>query len=208
MMNEHKTPQDTSIQSEVGGFDAESELAAGERAPAEVDIGVGRPDDEQVDMEELYRESLDHIQEGEIIKGRVVQIERDSVLVDVGYKSEGLIPLSEFKEGAKDLKVGDEVDVLLESKEDSEGLVVLSKEKANKIKVWDEISHVYDTDGVVEGEISGRIKGGLMVDIGLKAFLPGSQVDLRPVRNLDKLIGQRFPMKIIKLNRRRGNIVL
>jgi small subunit ribosomal protein S1 len=209
MTDEQKTPQDTSFQDEVDGFDAERELAAGWRTPAEADIGGSSPDDdEQVDMEELYRESLDHIQEGEIIKGRIVQIERDSVLVDVGYKSEGLIPLSEFREGARDLKVGDEVDVLLESREDSEGLVVLSKEKANKIKVWDEISHVYDNDGVVDGEIIGRIKGGLMVDIGLKAFLPGSQVDLRPVRNLDKLIGQRFPMKIIKLNRRRGNIVL
>src|SRR5919108_1586408 len=167
MTDEQKTPQDTSFQGEVDGFDAESEQAAGWRTPAEVEVGDSRPDDddEQVDMEELYRESLDHIQEGEIIKGRIVQIERDSVLVDVGYKSEGLIPLSEFKEGARDLKVGDEVDVLLESKEDSEGLVVLSKEKANKIKVWDEISHVYDSDGVVDGEIIGRIKGGLMVDI-------------------------------------------
>jgi small subunit ribosomal protein S1 len=209
MTDEPKTPQNTSIQDEVGGFGIAGELAADGRTPAELEISEGSPgDDDQVDMEELYRESLEHIQEGEIIKGRIVQIERDSVLVDVGYKSEGLIPLSEFKEGAKDLKVGDEVDVLLESKEDSDGLVVLSKEKANKIKVWDEISHVYDSDGVVDGEIIGRIKGGLMVDIGLKAFLPGSQVDLRPVRNLDKLIGQRFPMKIIKLNRRRGNIVL
>jgi small subunit ribosomal protein S1 len=209
MTDEYKIPQGTASQGEVVGFDAEQDAAPGRGAPAEMEFDIDRPgDDENVDMEELYRESLEHIQEGEIIKGRIVQIERDSVLVDVGYKSEGLIPLSEFKEGAKDLKVGDEVDVLLESKEDSEGLVVLSKEKANKIKVWDEISHVYDTDGMVEGEIIGRIKGGLMVDIGLKAFLPGSQVDLRPVRNLDKLIGQHFPMKIIKLNRRRGNIVL
>src|SRR5918999_5823486 len=175
MTDEYKTPQDTSFQGEVGGFDAETA------------IGEGMPgDEEQVDMEELYRESLEHIQEGEIIKGIIVQIERDSVLVDVGYKSEGLIPLSEFKEGAKDLKVGDEVDVLLESKEDSDGLVVLSKEKANKIKVWDEISHIYDTDGVVDGEIIGRIKGGLMVDIGLKAFLPCPHVDLPPVRNPGK----------------------
>jgi len=95
MTDEQKTPQDTSFQGEVDGFDAESEQTAGWRTPAEVDIGDSRPDDdEQVDMEELYRESLDHIQEGEIIKGRIVQIERDSVLVDVGYKSEGLIPLS------------------------------------------------------------------------------------------------------------------
>jgi small subunit ribosomal protein S1 len=209
MTDDQKTPQGTSSQGEVIGFDAEQAATASTHMPAETAFGVGRPDDDDnIDMEELYRETLEHIQEGEIIRGRIVQIERDAVLVDVGYKSEGLIPLSEFKEGAKDLKVGDEVDVLLESKEDSDGLVVLSKEKANKIKVWDEISHVYDTDGMVEGEIVGRIKGGLMVDIGLKAFLPGSQVDLRPVRNLDKLIGQHFPMKIIKLNRRRGNIVL
>jgi len=194
MTDDHKIPQGTSSQGEVIGFDAEREATAGMSTPADTEFGVGSPDDdENVDMEELYRESLEHIQEGEIIRGRIVQIERDAVLVDVGYKSEGLIPLSEFKEGANDLKVGDEIDVLLESKEDSEGLVVLSKEKANKIKVWDDISHVYDTDGMVEGEIVGRIKGGLMVDIGLKAFLPGSQVDLRPVRNLDKLIGQRSP---------------
>ncbi|RMF86041.1 MAG: 30S ribosomal protein S1 [Nitrospinota bacterium] len=159
-------------------------------------------------MEKLYDESLAHIQEGEIVRGQVVQITRDAVLVDVGYKSEGLIPLHEFKEEAENLKVGDTVEVLLETKEDSEGLVVLSKEKANRIKVWEEISRLYERGEVVEGTIVARIKGGLTVDIGLKAFLPGSQVDLRPIRNLDKLIGQKLPMKIIKLNRRRGNIVL
>lgn len=160
------------------------------------------------DLERLYEESLKHIQEGEVIKGRVVQIERDSALVDVGYKSEGYVSLAEFPNNGRDLAVGDEVEVYLESKEDSEGLVVLSKEKANRIKLWDEIERLYDQDGLVEGEVLARIKGGLTVDIGLKAFLPGSQVDIRPVRNLDKLIGQRFKMKIIKLNRKRGNIVL
>src|SRR5918912_1850341 len=145
MTDEHKTPEDMSTQNEVDAFDAAREFAVARSTPAEIDFDEARAvDDEPIDMEALYRESLEHIQEGEIIKGRVVQIERDSVLVDVGYKSEGLIQLSEFKEGAKDLKVGDEVDVLLESKEDSEGLVVLSKEKANKIKIWDEISHTYD----------------------------------------------------------------
>jgi small subunit ribosomal protein S1 len=130
------------------------------------------------------------------------------VLVDVGYKSEGMIDLDEFPDQGRHLQVGEEVDVLLEEKEDSEGQVILSKEKANRIKIWDDISKKYDNNDVVDGVVVARIKGGLTVDIGLKAFLPGSQIDLRPVRNLDKLIGERLQMRIIKLNKRRGNIVL
>src|SRR5262247_2240662 len=160
------------------------------------------------EMEQLYAESLKHIQEGEIVRGRVVHIGRDSVLVDVGYKSEGVIDLEEFPDQGRHLQVGEEVDVLLEEKEDSEGQVILSKEKANRIKIWDDISKKYDNNDVVDGVVVARIKGGLTVDIGLKAFLPGSQIDLRPVRNLDKLIGERLQMRIIKLNKRRGNIVL
>jgi len=160
------------------------------------------------ELEQLYEESLKHIQEGEIVRGRVVHIGRDSVLVDVGYKSEGIIDLDEFPDQGRYLQVGEEVDVLLEEKEDSEGQVILSKEKANRIKIWDDISKKYDSNDVVDGVVVARIKGGLTVDIGLKAFLPGSQIDLRPVRNLDKLIGERLQMRIIKLNKRRGNIVL
>jgi small subunit ribosomal protein S1 len=160
------------------------------------------------ELEQLYEESLKHIQEGEIVRGRVVHIGRDSVLVDVGYKSEGIIDLDEFPDQGRYLQVGEEVDVLLEQKEDGEGQVILSKEKANRIKIWDDISKKYDNNDVVDGVVVARIKGGLTVDIGLKAFLPGSQIDLRPVRNLDKLIGERLHMRIIKLNKRRGNIVL
>src|SRR5215470_12939041 len=160
------------------------------------------------ELAQLYEESLKHIQEGEIVRGRVVHIGRDSVLVDVGYKSEGIIDLDEFPDQGRYLQVGEEVDVLLEEKEDSEGQVILSKEKANRIKIWDDISKKYDSNDVVDGVVVARIKGGLTVDIGLKAFLPGSQIDLRPVRNLDKLIGERLQMRIIKLNKRRGNIVL
>jgi small subunit ribosomal protein S1 len=160
------------------------------------------------ELEQLYEESLKHIQEGEIVRGRVVHIGRDSVLVDVGYKSEGMIDLDEFPDQGRHLRVGEEVDVLLEEKEDSEGQVILSKEKANRIKIWDDISKKHDNNDVVDGVVVARIKGGLTVDIGLKAFLPGSQIDLRPVRNLDKLIGERLQMRIIKLNKRRGNIVL
>ncbi len=160
------------------------------------------------DMEQLYAESLKHVKEGEIIRGRVVQITGGSVLIDVGYKSEGFVSLSEFGYAGRDLKVGDEVDVYLETREDAEGQVVLSKEKANKIKVWDEVSRAYENNEEVKGVVVARVKGGLTVDIGLKAFLPGSQVDLRPVRNLEQYVGKKLRLRIIKLNRKRGNIVL
>jgi small subunit ribosomal protein S1 len=165
---------------------------------------VGSPEE----LERLYEESLKHIQEGEIVRGRIVKIDRDAVLVDVGYKSEGIIDLAEFPDYGRDLQVGQEVDVLLEEKEDREGQVILSKEKANRIKIWDDISKKYDNNEIIEGVVVTRIKGGLTVDVGLKAFLPGSQIDLRPVRNLDRLIGEKLQMRIIKLNKRRGNIVL
>ncbi len=162
---------------------------------------------------DLYEASLkDHeLKEGEIVKGIVIQIIPDHVVVDIGYKSEGTIPTEEFgrdENGKPDVKVGDRIDVLLERYEDDEGLIVLSKEKADKLKVWDEISDACEKDELVEGTIVARVKGGLSVDIGVKAFLPGSQVDLRPIRNLDKLIGQKFKFKVIKFNKRRGNIVL
>jgi small subunit ribosomal protein S1 len=174
---------------------------------ADLDADLPRPSPE---MEEIYGRSIQDIVEGEIVKGTVVEVREDSVLVDIGYKSEGAIPLKEFRTPAGEItiRVGDVVDVYLEQKEDSEGLIVLSRETAEKIKVWDEISKVYEKGGPVQGTIVGRTKGGLIVDVGVRAFLPGSQVDLRPVRDLDKLIGKTFPMKVIKLNQKRGNIVL
>lgn len=171
------------------------------------ELGVQEHSQEMVD---LYAQSLQEIVEGEIVRGTVLEIRNDTVLIDIGYKSEGTIPLKEFQgpSGENTLKVGDTVDVYLEQKEDSDGLIVLSREKAEKIKVWDDIRRAYEQGEVINGMILGRTKGGLMVDIGVRAFLPGSQVDLRPVRDLDKLIGKTFPMKVIKLNQRRGNIVL
>ncbi len=162
------------------------------------------------EMVDLYVQSLREIVEGEIVKGTVLEIRNDMVLVDIGYKSEGTIPLKEFQppSGEITIKVGDTVDVYLDQKEDSDGLIVLSREKAEKIKVWDDIRRAYEKGEVIHGMILGRTKGGLMVDIGVRAFLPGSQVDLRPVRDLDKLVGKTLPMKVIKLNQRRGNIVL
>ncbi|HEY4770070.1 MAG TPA: 30S ribosomal protein S1, partial [Myxococcales bacterium] len=150
------------------------------------------------------------LKENEIVRGTVVQVTKDYAVVDIGYKSEGQVPIQEFglAEGKPNVKVGDAVEVLLESRENDTGMVVLSKEKADKMRIWDEISAACERDELVEGTIVGRVKGGLSVDIGVKAFLPGSQVDLRPIRNLDKLIGEKFKFKVIKFNKKRGNIVL
>src|SRR3954463_12785152 len=162
----------------------------------------------------LFEESLKHedVKEGDIVKGKVINVGKDHVVVDIGYKSEGTIPLYEFTQadGAVGIKEGDEIDVFLESREDENGLCVLSKEKADRLKVWDEISSACERDELIEGTISARVKGGLSVTIrgGVKAFLPGSQVDLRPVRNLDAFIGKSHRFKVIKFNKKRGNIVL
>ncbi len=171
-------------------------------------------DDEEMDDEfgeESFRELFENSPQGnlavgDVVEGTVIQVNPDSVVVDVGYKSEGVIPLSEFAVDGKpvDIKVDDKIDVLFERAENESGLIGLSKEKADRQKVWNSL----EEDAVIEGKIVSRIKGGLSVDIGVNAFLPGSQVDLRPVRNLDKLIGETFEFKIIKLNKRRGNIVL
>ncbi len=150
--------------------------------------------------------------EGEIVKGTVIAVQRDHVVIDIGGKSEGIIALSEFAGAAGEaaVKTGDRVDVFIESRENDDGLVTLSKEKADKMKVWDEISAACEREELIEGTITQRVKGGLSVTIrgGVKAFLPGSQVDLRPIRNLDKLIGQTYQFKVIKFNKKRGNIVL
>jgi small subunit ribosomal protein S1 len=161
---------------------------------------------------EASMQQADSLKEGEIVQGTVIKVNRDSVIVDIGYKYEGVIPANEFIDtsGKITVAVGDVVDVLVEAKENDQGLVALSKEKADKLKVWDEISAACERDELIEGTITARVKGGLQVSIrgGVKAFLPGSQVDLRPVRNLDKLIGQTFEFKVIKFNKKRGNIVL
>jgi len=159
---------------------------------------------------ELFEESLKSIQEGEVIKGEIVQIDREYVSVDIGYKSEGQIPIQEFVdlEGNLTAKVGDVVDVLLESREDAKGTVILSKEKAANIEIWDEVKEAYENEGTIRGKIISRVNGGLSVDIGLRAFLPGSQIDLRPVRDMDALVGMEHEFKIVKYNKRRGNIVL
>jgi small subunit ribosomal protein S1 len=167
--------------------------------------------DEPEDFQTLYEGSLKTIEEGQILKGTVLEITPDHVTVDVGYKSEGHIPVQEFLKRNKkvDVKVGDRIDVFLEKKDSEEGLLILSKEKADKVTVWRDVSRSCREGEVMEGEIVSKVKGGLSVDLGgINAFLPGSQIDLKPVRNLDALIGQRLRFKVIKFNRKRNNIVL
>ena len=167
----------------------------------------GEPAEER--MEDWFRESTtSEFEEGEVVRGRVVHVGTGEVLVDVGYKSEGAIPIEEFQRHGALPSVGDEIEVYLEAKEDSEGLIVLSKDKADKIKVWDAITQAYEKGLPVEGRVVEVVKGGLSVDVGVKAFLPGSQVDLRPVKNLVSMVGQTIRARVIKLNRRRGNVVL
>jgi small subunit ribosomal protein S1 len=159
---------------------------------------------------DLYDESMRNLTEGEIVPGRVIGVTSNSVIVDVGYKSEGLIPIEEFtdREGRLTVAVGEEVDVLLEKTEDLEGHVLLSRIKAQRMRRWTEVERAYKDGRVIKGRITDRIKGGLTVDVGLRAFLPGSLVDIKPVKNLESLRGQEMEFKVISLDRRRNNIVL
>ena len=156
----------------------------------------------------LYEGTMAPIVEGEIVKSKVLRVTDNAVILDVGFKSEGSVPLDEFKD-PQDLKEGDEVEVFLEHLEDQEGAVVLSKKKADFMRVWEKIRVAYESDQPVEGALEKKIKGGVVVDLmGVDAFLPGSQIALRRVPNIDDLLGQSFEFKIIKLNKRRRNIVV
>jgi small subunit ribosomal protein S1 len=171
-------------------------------------------DDEEYSPEEyaemlgLYEESISNISEGEIVPGKVLRVDENFVILDVGFKSEGAVAIDEFKDPHL-LQPGDEVEVYLDNLEDQEGTVVLSKKKADFFRVWDRIRLAYENDQVVKGTLVRKIKGGVIVDLlGVDAFLPGSQIALRRVPNIDELIGQEMEFKIIKLNKRRRNIVV
>jgi small subunit ribosomal protein S1 len=164
--------------------------------------------EEEARLIELYAGTLASIDEGEIVKSKVLEIRDNLVILDIGFKSEGAVPLEEFKDHPE-LKPGDEVEVLLEHLEDQEGSVVLSKKKADFMRVWERIRLAYEDDQPVEGTLVKKIKGGVVVDLmGVDAFLPGSQIALRRVPNIDELLGQKYEFKIIKLNKRRRNIVV
>jgi small subunit ribosomal protein S1 len=157
---------------------------------------------------ETYKESLEGIEEGKVVKGKILKITEKEVFVDVNFKSEGILPINEFKDVAA-YKVGDEIEVFLEQVEDSEGQLILSKSRADFLRVWDRIFKSFESQEVVEGTILRRIKGGVVVDLfGVDAFLPGSQIDLRQIPDMDSLIGKSFKFKVIKLNKARRNIVV
>jgi small subunit ribosomal protein S1 len=162
------------------------------------------------DFESLMEESLKAPRPGDVLVGRVLLITRDSVIIDINYKCEGQVPLAEFldHEGHPSVKEGDEVDVYFEGTETDNGTVMLSHAKAEKFKVWRELDKAFQAETPVEGVVLGKVKGGLKVDIGVPAFLPGSHVDIRPARNLDRYVGQRGRFQILKFNRARGNVVV
>ncbi len=164
-------------------------------------------------MEELldyYASSIEKFEEGQVITGTVISVGKDNVLVDVGYKSEGLIPIQEFTDdqGKINVSPNDKFEVMIEVWDEEEETVLLSREKAKQVKIWDAIKEIYDADGTIDGVITNRVKGGFSVDIGLQAFLPGSQADLRPIRNMDEMVNKKYTFKILKYNQKRNNIVL
>ncbi|MEE2776061.1 MAG: 30S ribosomal protein S1 [Acidobacteriota bacterium] len=158
----------------------------------------------------LYDESMRNLVEGEIVSGTVIGITTNAVIIDIGYKSEGLVSVDEFKDrdGTVGVEVGDEVEVLLEQTEDSHGHVLLSKQKAERMRIWNRVEKAYKESQIITGRVIDRIKGGLTVDVGLRAFLPGSLVDIKPVKNLESFRGEELEFKVISLDRRRNNIVL
>jgi len=203
-------PKDAAAAAENTGGSELSEKTKAEKVAEELEAESDEAEAMPDDLMGMYEESFKQFEEGEVVQGRIISVDRDFVLVDIGYKSEGQIPIREFKDenGEIAAEEGDTVEVMVEFWDDEEEVVVLSKEKAATIKVWEEIKRCYDADETIAGTITNRVKGGFSVDIGVQAFLPGSQADLRPIRNLDEMVGKSFDFKILKYNRKRSNIVL
>lgn len=165
-------------------------------------------EEEFLELAKLYSGSFHDVKEGELINGTIVGIMNDSVIIDVGFKSEGTIPLNEFGEDPQ-IKIGDKVEVVLESVEDQDGNLVLSKQRADFLKIWDRVMRAHDTGEILEGKIVKRIKGGMVVDLfGMEAFLPGSQIDIRPIRDFDAFVGQTMDFKVVKVNVPTENVVV
>ena len=164
--------------------------------------------EEFLTLAKLYSDSFRDVKEGELIKGKIVRIQDDNVIIDVGFKSEGSIPKSEFKE-YEDIKVGREIEVVLESVEDQEGNLVLSKQRADFLRIWEKVIGAHETGEILQGKILKRIKGGMVVDLmGMEAFLPGSQIDIRPIRDFDAFVGQMMDFKVVKVNVPTENVVV
>ncbi|MGI8785464.1 MAG: 30S ribosomal protein S1 [Acidobacteriota bacterium] len=198
---------DRTVSTQRGG--GRQRNVAGKYRPDPISFAEGSKEDYS-SMLAAFDASFKQFHEGEVVRGTVLKVTPSDVIVDVGFKSEGIISIEEFRDeqGNITIKAGDSVDVLLEHTEDKEGHVVLSREKAERMKIWDVIEKAYHDQSVVTGRVIERIKGGLAVDIGIRGFLPGSQIDVHPVRNLDSLRGEELRMRVIKVNKKRGNIVL
>jgi small subunit ribosomal protein S1 len=181
----------------------------GEETTMEVSGDSDEGKEESVGFKELYEQSLQSVQMGGVLTGKVVQINADNVMVDVGWKTEGYIPAKELRDdqGNISVNVGDEIEVLVDRR-DQDGNLVLSRDKAAKIKIWDDVKLACEQNAPVKGTVIERVKGGLSVDIGIPAFLPGSQVDIRPVRDLDRYVGQSYLFNVLKYDRKRNNVVL
>ncbi|MCF8049862.1 MAG: 30S ribosomal protein S1 [Desulfobacterales bacterium] len=209
-----QTPETDPVEAEAAAEDTGAaklpEKTEAERVAEEIEAESGEEERMPEDLMGMYEESFKQFEEGEVVLGRIISVDRDFVLVDIGYKSEGQIPIREFRDenGEVAAAEGDTVEVMVEFWDDDEEVVVLSKEKAATIKVWEEIKRCYDAEETISGTITNRVKGGFSVDIGVQAFLPGSQADLRPIRNLDEMVGKTFEFKVLKYNRKRSNIVL
>jgi small subunit ribosomal protein S1 len=196
-----KKDDNTSMESSVNQAEAEDKQSF---------VDDQEDDESMEDLMEMYEESFKRFAEGELATGRIISVDKDHVLVDIGYKSEGQIKIDEFKDenGNINVKVDDLVEIMVEWWDDENEVVLLSKEKAAKVKIWEQIRVAYEEEGTVVGTILTRVKGGFSVDIGVQAFLPGSQANLRPLRNMDDMVGQQLDFKILKYNRKRSNIVL
>jgi small subunit ribosomal protein S1 len=191
----------------ISNQDAGGEI--GEEKTMEVSDDSVEGKEESVGFRELYEQSLQSVQMGGVLTGKVVQINADNVMVDVGWKTEGYIPARELRDdqGNITINVGDEIEVLVDRR-DQDGNLVLSRDKAAKIKIWDDVKVACEQNTPVKGTVIERVKGGLSVDIGIPAFLPGSQVDIRPVRDLDRYVGQSYLFNVLKYDRKRNNVVL
>ena len=175
----------------------------------EQDLELELSEEQLQELSELYEGMFEDFKTGKIIKGSVIQVDSDGVLVDIDFKSHGLIPKYEFGEHElKSLKAGSEIEVMIDTLESPEGSVVLSYEKAKALRAWNDIMKYYEEDKPVHGVVTHKVKGGLSVDIGIPAFLPGSQIDLQRVTDFDQFVGQTIPAKIIKVNQKRGNVII
>ena len=201
-------PEAPVAKNEGGDIEKEAPVKKAAPEPVSYDEESEYSEEEYQHFVDLYSRTLKDIDEGQIVAGRVLAITKTDVVVDIGFKSEGTVSVEEFR-NIEDVKIGDSIEVFLESLEDMDGQLALSKKKADFMRLWDRVVDVYNEGGTIEGICTRRIKGGIVVDLmGVDAFLPGSQIDVKPIRDFDSLIGKTYTFRIVKVNKLRKNIVV